>query len=80
MSEIISPGRNDGIIDVFRKSTQRLNSWMQAVSQGAQTLEGSGSPEGVIEGRVGMDYLDTAAGKFYKKSTNGGTADWKILN
>ena len=80
MPKISPPGRNDNIIDRFLRPLQRFNSWMQLVSEGAQTLDGTGSPEGVVEGRLGWKYIDTAASKYYIKGTEGGNTGWLLQN
>lgn len=53
---------------------------MNAVTSGAETLEGDGSPEGVVSAPVGKKYVDTTADDIYMKATNGGNTGWKKLN
>lgn len=79
MAKIIPPGRNDALIDRFMKAAQRMNIWMQSVSD-LSTLEGTGTPEGAVDGAITRQYLDTAAGKLYVKTTDGGDTGWSILN
>ncbi len=80
MSKISPPGRNDPIIDRFFKAEQRFNKWMQLVSEGSQTLTGTATPEGDIDGRIGWKFVDTSASKVYIKGTDGGNTGWLILN
>jgi hypothetical protein len=80
MAKIISPGRNRAIIDDVDKPTQQVTTWMQAVSRGAQLLEGEGSPENIQEGFLGWDYFDKTNLIFYKKSTAGGKNGWIQMN
>jgi len=76
MAKIIPPGRNDNLVDSIQRATQRFTAWMQLVSEGSQTLTGTGSPEGVVKANIGVDYIDTAAADVYKKGTQGGSAGW----
>lgn len=80
MAKITAFPRIRPLVDGNGALTQEASAWAQAVSQGAQTLEGSGSPEGVIEGLIGWDYFDSVAVVFYKKSINGGSTGWVALN
>ncbi len=80
MPKIVTPGRNRSLFDKFLRPTQLFNAWMQTVSEASQTLTGATSPEGVVDGFIGQNYLDTVAGTFYKKSTDGGDTGWKALN
>lgn len=80
MASIIPPGRDRLFLDDAGKPSQRVTAWMQTVSGAAQTLEGTGTPEGVIEGLLGWEFLDTDGPTFYKKTSNGGTSGWVALN
>lgn len=42
-------------------------------------LQGSGSPEGVVSGRVGNLYTDTLNGKLYFKKSGTGNTGWQAL-
>ena len=76
---IVPPGRNRAIVEGEGSPTQQVTTWMQTVSGAAQTLENAGSPEGVIEGDLGWECLDTVGNQFYKKSTSGGNTGWLLL-
>jgi hypothetical protein len=80
LAKIAVPGRDDSILDRLGKPIQRFNAWMNAVTSGAETLEGDGSPEGVVSAPVGKKYVDTTADDIYMKATNGGNTGWKKLN
>lgn len=80
MPTISPPGRNKAIIDALLVPLQFFASWMQLVSEGAQTLDGDGTPEGVVEGRLGWSYIDTTASDYYVKTTDGGDTGWIKLN
>jgi len=74
------PGRNKEIIDLVLRPLQFMASWMQSVSEGAQTLDGDGSPEGVVEAQLGGKYIDTTASDYYVKITDGSDTGWLKLN
>lgn len=78
--KIIAPDRGDRALDDLFKPLQRFKRWMDDVTSGAETLEGSGSPEGVVVAPVGKKYVDTSASDIYMKATNGGNTGWKKLN
>lgn len=80
MAAIVPPGRDFLLLDNEGKPSQRVNAWMQTVSGASQTLEGTGSPEGIVAGLLGWEFLDTDGPTFYKKSTDGGTTGWIALN
>lgn len=80
MARIGPPGRDRRLVEDNLAPTQQVTTWAQRVSEGAQTLEGEGSPEGVVEGFIGWDFLDTLNTVFYKKSIEGGTTGWIALN
>jgi len=80
LSKITVPGRNDSIVDRLLKPLQRFNAWMQIVSEGAQTLTGTATPEGAVDGKIGQRFVDTSASKVYLKGTDGGNTGWLILN
>lgn len=55
---IIPPSFVDSVVDDDGVMTQRLRTWSQEVS-GLAIIEGSGSPEGVVNASVTKMYMDT---------------------
>ena len=45
-----------------------------------EILDGSGSPEGVVEAGIKRQYLDTQNSVLYIKTTDGGNTGWVNLN
>ncbi len=80
MAKIIPPSRLDAFVDSLARPVQRVNSWLQTVSESAQTLSGTASPEGVIDGKLGWKYCDTANSDYYVKFTDGGNTGWVKVN
>jgi len=80
MPIISPPGRNYTLLDKFLKPVQRFNSWLQLVSEGAQTLEGTATPEAAVDGKIGWKFVDTSAQKYYIKMSDGGNTGWVIMN
>ncbi len=59
MSKVVQPA-NETIIDAQGRPTAKFFYWLQLVSA-LEPIDGSGSPEGVVEARLPRFYIDTAA-------------------
>lgn len=79
MPDIIQPNSNQPILDEQGNMTQTFRTWTQAMTK-LDLIVGTGSPEGVVEGLVGQEYMDQAAttGSFmYRKRDSDITGDNK---
>ena len=84
MSDIQSPDRQYELVTKMLKPVQRVHTWIEDVTnrlnegQNESLLSGTGSPEGVVEAKLGRRYYDTAGTSFYTKTTDGGDTGWII--
>jgi hypothetical protein len=60
MPDIIEPNSTQSIIDEQGNMTQTFRTWTQDMTK-LDLIVGTGSPEGVVEGLVGQEYMDQAA-------------------
>lgn len=78
MARITPIGRIQLFLDEQGKPNQRVTAALQAMAEGAQTIEGEGSPEGVVMGNLGWKYMDTLTNVFYRKTTNLDEDGWIV--
>ena len=87
MAELVpAPTRQQPLVDDQGVMTLRVSEWINLVNL-SLTLQGSGSPEGVIEARIGQTYIDLDAdivSSFYyikQKSDISGdrTTGWRLI-
>lgn len=78
MAQIPQVGRIQDFVDPNNRPTQRVAASLQETTEGAQTLEGEGSPEGAVVGNVGWKYMDTLTNVFYRKTTNLDKSGWIV--
>lgn len=78
MAEIVSPGRNHTLVEEDGTATQLFSRWMQRISEQVSIKEGSGIPEGAVDGYVGWLYFDDAIDVLYIKLSNGGPFHWRV--
>jgi len=66
MAKITPLNRSQALLDDEGKMTPRTQIWAELINQ-LSTIEGSGSPEGVVEARSTRLYMDTGNGDLYIK-------------
>ena len=88
MTDIVPSHRDDPIQKDFGgqdKATEQFRGWMEAVTarlnegQNLPTLEGTGSPEMVVEAIKDRRYRDTVTDDIYLKTTDSGDTGWILV-
>lgn len=78
---IIPPSPSQPVVEEDKSMIQRFRDWTQLVSR-LSTLEGEGSPEGVVVAsptRYYMDQIGLPGSILYIKQTGTGSTGWELI-
>lgn len=67
------------IVDEDRTASFQFFQFLQRLVANTEPLEGSGSPEGVVNAIPGRHYIDTDNTDVYFKREGDGDTGWKLL-
>lgn len=85
MVDIVPPHDQFPLVDRSGMGENRFFGWIREITRRVNDLtplEGTGSPEGVVEGALHRQYIDTdypAGATLYIKTTATGDTGWQVI-